>query len=265
METNVLIWVAAAVAGYLIGSISFSRIIYAWQRPGESFPEMTVEIPGTEAVFRSNSSGATTIFDALGPKWGGITAVFDILKAVLPTLLMRLMYPDQLLFLLVGFFTIVGHIYPVYYGFRGGRGSSTISGVLLVLDWFGTLLTAVLGLVVGVLGGWVNTARWLGRIFMIPYVWFVYQEPWYVVFTVAANLLFFLSMRGEIRQLAALKRQGALPDQETIAELTGVGSLYRLSQKISIPALLNSSRRNDGEPSQRKDTNAESSDDIISG
>lgn len=245
MELDVLIWIASAVVGYLVGSISFSRVIYAWQKPGQPFPVMTVEIPGTDVVFRSDSSGATTIFDALGPKWGGITAILDILKAVVPTLIMRIFFPGSLLFLWVGFSTIVGHIYPVYYGFRGGRGSSTISGVLLVLDWFGTLLTAVAGLVVGVLGGWVNTARWLGRIFMIPYVWIVYQEPWHVAFTVAVNLLFFVSMRGEIRQLAALKRQGALPDQETIAELTGVGSLYRLSQKISIPVLLARIRRKD--------------------
>ncbi len=233
-----MIWFLGAVLGYLAGSISFSRIIFNWKRPGEPFPVLEFQIPDTDVVFVSTSSGATTIFDALGGKWSGITGLLDILKALLPTLAARLIFPDSLLYLVVGFFAVLGHNYPIFHRFKGGRGSSTISGVLLVMDWLGTLVTTVVGLLIGILGEQVTTARWYGRILMIPYTWFVHRNIWMVLFVVGMNVLFFLAMQEEISQLKQLKKQGLLPDVETVAEISGVGSLYRLSQKYSIPALV---------------------------
>lgn len=232
------IWLIAALMGYLLGSISFARIIFDWKRPGEKFPAMTYKIPQSDVVFTSTSTGATTIFETFGSKWGGITALFDILKAFLPALAFRLLFPESLVFLIYGFFAIVGHNYPLYYKFKGGRGSSTISGVLLVLDWFGSILTAFLGIAMSVLFGNVTISRWLGRILMIPYVWLVHRNVWYVFFVVAVNLLFFGAMHDELKQISALKAANLLPDQETIAEINGIGSLHRLSQKISFPSLL---------------------------
>ncbi|MEE4194358.1 MAG: glycerol-3-phosphate acyltransferase [Anaerolineae bacterium] len=233
-----MVWFLGAVIGYLSGSISFARIIFSWKRPGEQFPVLKFQIPNSDVEFVSTSSGATTIFDALGGKWGGITGLLDILKALLPTLAARLFFPESLLYLVVGFFAVLGHNYPVYHRFKGGRGSSTITGVLLVMDWLGTLMTTLVGLVIGILSGQVNTARWYGRMLMIPYTWFVHQNIWMVLFVVGMNVLFFLAMWEEISQLAKLKKQGLLPDTETVAEISGVGSMYRLSQKYSIPALI---------------------------
>lgn len=233
-----MIWFFGAVIGYLSGSISFARLIFNWKRPGEQFPVLKFQIPDSDVEFVSTSSGATTIFDALGGKWGGITGLLDVLKALLPTLAARLLFPDSLLYLVVGFFAVLGHNYPVFHQFKGGRGSSTISGVLLVLDWLGTLMTSLLGLVIGILIGQVNTARWYGRILMIPYTWFVYQNVWMVLFVLGMNVLFFLAMRQEISQLIQLKKQGLLPDAETVAQINGVEAMYRLSQKYSIPALI---------------------------
>ncbi len=232
------IWFIAALMGYLLGSISFARIIFNWKRPGEKFPVMAYKIPHSDVVFTSTSTGATTIFENLGRKWGGITALLDILKAFLPALFFRLFFPESLVFLVCGFFAILGHNYPVYYKFKGGRGSSTISGVLLVLDWFGSILTAFLGVALSVLGGNVTISRWLGRILMIPYVWVIHRNIWYVLFMVVINLLFFVAMHDEIKQISNLKKANLLPDQETIAEINGIESLYRLSARISVPSFL---------------------------
>ena len=73
----------------------------------------------------------------------------DILKGFLPTLVVKLLFPDQFYFLLAGLAAVVGHNWPIYHRFKGGTGMSTAYGALLVTDWLGAIICSVSGLLFG--------------------------------------------------------------------------------------------------------------------
>ncbi|MCL1802245.1 MAG: glycerol-3-phosphate 1-O-acyltransferase PlsY [Eubacteriaceae bacterium] len=119
----------ALLASYLLGSISFSYFL------GKIIKKVDIRDLGT------NNAGATNAFNELGIMAGVITAVCDMLKGLIAVSISSLMFGiDVNMQALCGLFAIVGHIYPFYLGFRGGKGLATIIGVSLGIGfWFGLI------------------------------------------------------------------------------------------------------------------------------
>lgn len=79
----------------------------------------------------SQNAGATNVTLTLGFKYGLMIGILDILKGVLPVLAARLLFPDNdAIWFLSGLFVLMGHIFPVFYQFKGGKGTATLIGVL---------------------------------------------------------------------------------------------------------------------------------------
>ena len=233
----------AAAGAYLIGSVSFTRIMLPKLAPGADVESIEETVPGMEERFTSSSTGATAVMHQVSPKWGGITALLDILKALLPTLVIRLLFPHQYLYLIAALFLIVGHNYPLYYGFKGGRGLSAMMGGFLVFDWFGTLITMMSGILVGILSGQVVLIRWSGILLMILWA-ALFHKGWQPVgYVLFANALFWFAMRGELKRFLILKRENKLPDEKIVADFMGMGSMYLLIERYSIPALFRRLKR----------------------
>ena len=114
MFLNVVIIVLA----YLIGSIPSGLII------GKKFYGVDIRQHG------SGNLGGTNTFRVLGVKAGLIVTSADILKGTLAAAL-PLIFPSELHPLFVGIFAVVGHTYPLFAGFRGGKAVATSAGVLL--------------------------------------------------------------------------------------------------------------------------------------
>lgn len=121
MKTVILI-----IASYLVGSISFALII--------------AKAHGIDLrKIGSGNLGATNLARACGKKWAYICFFLDMLKGFVPTLLAKKFIiisaqPDALslfLWLAVGSAAILGHVFPFYLGFKGGKGVSTSFGVVL--------------------------------------------------------------------------------------------------------------------------------------
>ena len=88
--------------------------------------------------YGSGNSGATNVIRTLGKKAGIITAMGDILKVFLSALICWLIFrgtgmPTALIFLYSGLGTIIGHNYPFFMGFKGGKGVATTAGVIISL------------------------------------------------------------------------------------------------------------------------------------
>jgi glycerol-3-phosphate acyltransferase PlsY len=81
----------------------------------------------------SRRTGATNVQRTLGTGAGITVAVLDVLKGTVPVLVVRAMTGDPYLAAVAGVFAVVGHIWPVFAGFDGGRGVSTTAGALLAL------------------------------------------------------------------------------------------------------------------------------------
>lgn len=224
----------AGVVGYLIGSFSFARLLIRIRAPGADVSKIEHAIEGSSEVFESGSISATAVRFQLGSRYGCLVAILDILKALVPTLLFKLWQPDAPYYLVAATLTIIGHNYPFYYGFRGGRGLATIYGGFLVVDWVGVLVTNTVGMLLGGLLGQVLLMRWAGLLLMIPWIWFRTHDPAKLAYVLLANALFWFAMLPELRQYLRLRREGDLPDEQQVAEFMGMGSVYRVVQRFSL-------------------------------
>ena len=87
----------------------------------------------------SKNSGATNSLRTMGKKAGIIVLTMDFLKAILPCLCVRLLYRgtgyELILMLYMGIGVVLGHDFPFYLGFRGGKGVASTGAVMLVLDF----------------------------------------------------------------------------------------------------------------------------------
>jgi acyl phosphate:glycerol-3-phosphate acyltransferase len=111
----------------------------------------------------SNNSGASNATIVLGWKYGALTALIDIFKGTLAIILGRyiLQYNDQLL-ALIAFAVIIGHNFPFYMDFKGGKGTASFIGIVLALDIKLTLIIVLTIIVVTILTDYIA----LGTLFM---------------------------------------------------------------------------------------------------
>jgi glycerol-3-phosphate acyltransferase PlsY len=224
----------AGLTGYLIGSFSFARLLVRVRAPGAGVSKIKHPVEGSGEVFESGSISATAVRFQLGARYGCLVAILDIFKALVPTLLFRLWQPDAPYYLITATMMIIGHNYPIYYGFKGGRGLATVYGGFLVLDWVGVLVTNTVGMLVGGLLGQVLLMRWIGLVLMIPWIWFRTHDVPQLAYVLMANALFWFAMLPELLQYSRLRREGKLPDEQEVAEFMGMGSVYRVVQRYSL-------------------------------
>lgn len=115
--------VVFVVLGYLAGSISTAILVCR---------AMGLPDPRSEG---SRNPGATNVLRFGGKKAAAITLAGDLLKGLLPVLLARLAGIDATGLALTALAAFVGHLYPVFFGFVGGKGVATAFGAILGLSW----------------------------------------------------------------------------------------------------------------------------------
>ena len=146
----VIVLLAAGI-GYLFGAISFTRVVGNKVASGADLTSIVLPTTSEEEQFRGTFVSATTLSVNVGAKAGMSAALLDMLKVFIPTLAFRLLFPEQPYFLIVAVTGVIGHCWPIYYGFKGGRGLSAIYGGMLAIDPIGAIVTAFLGLFLGML------------------------------------------------------------------------------------------------------------------
>jgi glycerol-3-phosphate acyltransferase PlsY len=171
----------------------------------------------------SGNAGATNVARVLGAKWGVLVGLIDILKGFLPVFLLGPMAGRELGIapanagLAIGIAAIVGHLYPLFAGFKGGKGVLTALGV------FGALLpveavcaAAIWGIVFGAtrivsLGSLIATAAFAGIVIVRRYVFAVDHPPALVVAAIVIALLVFITHRSNIGRLMRGEEQRLTP------------------------------------------------------
>jgi len=88
----------------------------------QAVQDIQIHVPDTQANFQSIAVSATMINTQLGPRYGCLTRLLDMAKIGLPTLFLKVEYFNSPYYLIFAAFCTLGHIWPIYYGFRGGRG-----------------------------------------------------------------------------------------------------------------------------------------------
>lgn len=203
----------AAAVGYLVGSVSFGRVVARFAAPDEDLSRTEVDIPGSEEKVVLTSVSSTSIGARKGPKWGCLAGILDILKATIPTLVFRLWHPGEPYYLIVAVAVVAGHNWPVYYRFKGGRGISSILGGMLVVDWPGLIVTGVAGNLLGQLLLKTPMAGFsLSLPLLIPWFALVTRSWWHVGYGVAINVVYWIAVIPELRTYARLRREGREAD-----------------------------------------------------
>lgn len=201
----------AAGVSYLLGSISFARVIaYLWTS-GKDITEHEISLDGADESYQVLSIGANSVSSLLGRRAAMLVSLLDVLKVFLPTLYFKLNFPDQpgLVFVAAaaGF---IGHVWPIYYRFHGGSGFTAIMGGLLVIDWLALLVTPIAGLVLGMVVVRNMVAASLSWMWLlVPWLWWRSGgDPAHILYASGINILFLLAMIPEYRMAMKYKAQG---------------------------------------------------------
>jgi glycerol-3-phosphate acyltransferase PlsY len=246
----------AILVGYLLGSISFARLMTRWLAPEADVEELEVPIAGTGESSKVEVVGANAASMILGARLGCATALLDMAKVALPVWAFRITYPDQLYFLLVALAGLVGHNWPLYFRFKGGRGFSVIYGSFIVIDWLGALITPLLGSFLGmVILGDVSVAYAAWLWLMIPWMWLRTHDVRYLTFALATNLIFFTATIPEIRTVMKHRREGTYDAymQGLVESSPRWRGMKKMAERLSIRNWLRRSREVDRPEAQGGD------------
>lgn len=237
---NAGIALLAALVGYLSGSISYAILVTRLASPGGKLGLIRVTVPGSEQYIESDSISATTVRMQLGARYGCLVSILDMAKAAVPALVFKLLYPDAPYYLIAAGMATVGHIWPVFHRFHGGRGLSCAIGGMLVVDWFGTLVTQ---LIAGALGIWRKNMLLTtggGLVLMIPWLWIRTQNTAVIIYAIAMNVLYWSAMIPEIRQFRALEKSQEIKQFQDATQLNVVGlDGQERVDTITVPAIRN--------------------------
>lgn len=179
-------------AAYLIGAIPTGYWL------GKAWKGVDVRKHG------SGNLGATNVFRVLGKGPGVITLTVDILKGLLPVLVMQRLFPGNLEWsLTTGLLTILGHTTSPFVGFRGGKGVATSAGVFAaLLPWPAAAAVATFGVAL-LLSGYVSLSSILAAIVLTFSAW-VLKAPYLLQLAAAVVGVFVIwKHRGNIQRLRA--------------------------------------------------------------
>ena len=231
---NPAVAVAAAVGGYLIGSISFARIVARQVLPAAELGTTSLTWGEDEKGFVTDNVSATSIRERGGSRWGCLTGFFDILKAAVPVAILHFAFPDDPYDVIYGVAVTAGHNLPVYHRFKGGRGTSTILGALLILDTLSIPITILLGYAIGLfIFKDVLLAHHAGWIVLLPF-YFGIRGRWdLVLFALGINFFRWIVSGDELRGYWQLRKSGELRTREfhEAIEQSHIGYIHKYVRK----------------------------------
>ena len=169
---NYVYSITAVIAAYLIGSLSFAVIVSRLM--GLNDPRSYgSKNPGATNVLRSGNKAAAVA-----------TLLLDALKGWLPVVLVKWLGADYGLgggtVAAVGLTAFLGHLYPVFFGFKGGKGVATAAGVLIGVSWVLGLATLATWLIVAYFSRYSSLASLAAAVFSPLYYLFGDRAAWYV-------------------------------------------------------------------------------------
>jgi glycerol-3-phosphate acyltransferase PlsY len=153
----------------------------------------------------SRNIGATNVGRLLGKKLGILTLLADIAKGFLPMYVVAHFLPEtpqkNLIVALCGAATVLGHMFPVYLAFKGGKGVATTLGIFLYLAPAGVLACLVVFVAAVALSGFVSLGSLLGSLAVIPVLWFMGEPQWKFVLAVFVVVMIWVKHHQNISRL----------------------------------------------------------------
>jgi len=197
-----------AIVSYLLGSISFARLIPRFVDPKADISDVSLPVQDSEERMPMLAMGANTASIKYGPKVGCSAGLLDILKVFLPTLAVRLIYPGEFYYLVAAIAGFIGHCWPVYYRFKGGRGISPFYGGMFAIDPVGALVVASTSMFIGMVVLKELLFAYTGGVFL-TIVWFALTRGWgpHLIYALVISVLFLIALIPEIKMVREMYRK----------------------------------------------------------
>ena len=173
------VYIIVAVIAYLIGSVNFSVLI------SKKMAGFDVREKG------SGNAGTTNMLRSVGKKAAAITLICDILKGVISIAIAIIVgsivknLDKELLLQIAGIAVVLGHTFPIFFGFKGGKGVATSLGVLLMSNWQIGLICLVFAIVLMALTWMVSLGSCAAAVLFPVLTLFINQH--YTVLTDGKN------------------------------------------------------------------------------
>ena len=180
--------VLALVAGYLCGSVPFGLLLTRAAGLGDV------------RAIGSGNIGATNVLRTGNKGLAAATLVLDALKGTVPALLA--LHCGPVAGAVAGFGAFLGHIYPVWLGFKGGKGVATYLGVLIGLAWKVALLFAAVWLVMALLFRYSSLSALVACV-VVPVALYLLGQPAFALAFLVMSALIFYKHRANIERLMA--------------------------------------------------------------
>ena len=177
----IILYIASS---YLVGSISGSLLLgRIWN--------IDIRKVG------SGNAGGTNALRSVGVTFGLLTFFIDLTKGILPTYLVN---GNETLMLICGFSAMLGHVYPIFYNFKGGKGAGTLLGVLIIVLPSSVPYIILIWLISVVLTGYVGLSTILAIFTFLVYS-FLYASLQKTIFSFIAFLFIIFTHRENIKRM----------------------------------------------------------------
>jgi acyl phosphate:glycerol-3-phosphate acyltransferase len=128
--------IVSALVGYFLGCFQTAYLV------GKIVKNIDIRNHG------SNNAGASNVTIVMGIKYGIFTAFMDIIKAILAVTFIKGTFPNHVeLLFITGAFVVIGHVFPFYISFKGGKGAASLIGMVLAID-FKIAIIAILTIII---------------------------------------------------------------------------------------------------------------------
>ncbi len=184
-----LVLISAIVIAYLFGSLSSAIIICKIMR----LPD-----PRTRG---SRNPGATNVLRIAGKKAAIITLLGDVLKGVIPVLIAKWLGLDDVGLAWVALAAFLGHLFPIFFHFVGGKGVATALGCMLALAWPIALLWMATWLLMAILFRYSSLAALTASILAPVYMWYVTHDRAYVMLLIVMSAILIYRHRHNLQKL----------------------------------------------------------------
>lgn len=197
--------IVVAIIAYLIGSINFS-VIFSKKMAGFDVREKG-----------SGNAGTTNMLRSVGKKAAAITLICDILKGVVAILIAMFIAwafkveNASLLVQIAGIAVVLGHTFPIFFGFKGGKGVATSLGILIMSNWQIGLICLVFGVVLIVLTRMVSLGSCAAAV-LFPVLtlfinehYIVSQGSSYLIYSIILAVIVLFNHRSNIQRILSGK------------------------------------------------------------
>ncbi len=163
----------------------------------------------------SGNVGGTNAFRTQGALFAAGVLAIDILKGFISTKFMSTaslpvfstissLIDQNLLIILCGVATIIGHVYPIFHGFKGGKGGAAAIGMVYAISWPSISLAILLWMVILIFTGYVGFGTMIGSVSVIYFAYYfkdIIDNPYFLPFTVLLSIFIIYTHRSNIQRM----------------------------------------------------------------